>query len=69
MVNVASRLEEQTRDLTCRVVISDDLVQAVRGQAVSEAETLLAGFRAGGPHALRGRTEQVSVWMLGKEFP
>jgi adenylate cyclase len=66
-VNVASRLEELTRVLDCQAVVSDDLVRAVRGQVNGNAETILAGFCEGEPEALRGREEQVAVWVLSRE--
>lgn len=64
VVNVASRLEELTRTIPCRVVASDALVQAARTQVGGEANALLAGFRRGKPQALRGRQKRVPFWTL-----
>ena len=64
VVNVASRLEELTRDLAARAIVSDALVRTVRSQAQREAETLLSGFYEAGPRALRGRLQRVAVWVL-----
>ena len=64
VVNVASRLEEQTRPLDCTVVVSDALVAAAQSEAPAEADGLLAGFTDHGPHPLRGRDETVSIWTL-----
>ena len=59
-VNVASRLERLTRDLDCRAVVSDAVVQALPS---GEAECALAAtFARVAPQHLRGRSETVSVW-------
>lgn len=63
-VNVANRLEALTRDLSCRVVISDDFVQALRREAGDRAEPLLDGFREGELQQLRGRDRPVGIWTL-----
>ena len=60
-VNVASRLEELTRALSCRIVISDNLVRTVRRQ-VDEADNLISGFHDMGPQSLHGREQGVTVW-------
>lgn len=67
VVNVASRLEECTRQLDCRVVASDDLVRQARDQAGAGADAVLVDFRAGEPQKLRGRDEPVAVWTLAAE--
>ncbi len=67
VVNVASRLEESTRELASQVVVSDDLVRQARDQAGDGADVMLAGFRAGPPQKLRGREEPVVVWTLAAE--
>ncbi len=67
VVNVASRLEESTRELASQVVVSDDLVRRARDQAGEGADTMLADLRAGPPQKLRGREEPVAVWTLPAE--
>ena len=65
VVNVASRLEELTRELDCRVVASEAVLAAVRTEAGAEAAELLHGLTEAPPQALRGRSERVAVWLLG----
>ena len=60
-VNVASRLEEATRELHCRLAASNAIVQAARGQG---DDAFVAQLVEAGPQGLRGRTETVHVWML-----
>jgi adenylate cyclase len=63
VVNVASRLEELTRELHARLVVSDALVEAVRA-AGGQRATALAGLERAAPHVLRGRTAPVALWLL-----
>lgn len=63
-VNVASRLENLTRERACRAIISDDLVRAVRSQPNERSEALLAGFRQEEAQELRGRQSLLGVWTL-----
>jgi adenylate cyclase len=62
VVNVAQRLEGLTRQLACQIVVSDDLVDALRAQSPDEAGTLLQGFCAAEAQELRGREQPVAVW-------
>ncbi|NQV81651.1 MAG: adenylate/guanylate cyclase domain-containing protein [Alphaproteobacteria bacterium] len=64
VVNVASRLEELTRTMKVRAVISEAFVEALHEQAGSEANALLAGVEAQSPQILRGRSEAVAVRTL-----
>jgi adenylate cyclase len=64
VVNVAQRLEGLTRELSGQVVVSDELVRALKDQVGSDAESFLAGFRADPPQHLRGRAQPVPVWTL-----
>jgi adenylate cyclase len=60
-VNVASRLERLARPLDSEVVVSDDLVQAVRREnpgGLTELESLHERAR----QHLRGREEAMTVW-------
>lgn len=63
-VNVGYRLEQLTRDLGCRMVVSDEEVRAARTQAGAEAEPLLSGFGMATPQAIHGRDGPVVVWCL-----
>jgi len=65
VVNVASRLEESTRRLGCRVAASDEVVAAARRTLGAEADGLLEGFTEAPPQVLRGRSEPVRLWTLG----
>jgi len=65
--NTASRLEGLTRKLDCGIVVSGAFVEAVRRQAGDEADGLLDGFREGGEHELRGRSEKVPVWIFSPD--
>jgi adenylate cyclase len=61
-VNVASRLEHATRDLDADIVISIDLVNAIREVVtVDEANTLLDGFAPSTLYTVRGRRSRVEV--------
>jgi adenylate cyclase len=59
VVNVASRLEELSRQLDTRLVVSDAVVEASRGRAAA-----LAGLDRAAPQALRGRSAPVALWVL-----
>jgi hypothetical protein len=59
---VASRLEELTRKLDTRLVVSDALVSAVRAR--SDRRAALAPLERAAPQVLRGRTAAVALWVL-----
>jgi len=63
VVNVASRLEELTRKLATRLLVSDALVEAVRA-AGGQSATALAGLERAAPQTLRGRNAPVALWVL-----
>ncbi len=60
-VNVASRLQELTRKLDIRMLISGELADAVRAEGGEEA---LAGFSEAPPQVLRNREQPLSVLAL-----
>ena len=61
-VNVASRLEVLTRTLGVGMVMSDDLVTAVRHEANADGTELLSGLDSAGVQHLRGREEPITAW-------
>jgi len=66
-VNVAERLEKLTRTLKCALVVSNDLVLAVRESAEEAvAEGLLAGLNDKGYRQIRGRSGPVRLWALDR---
>jgi adenylate cyclase len=64
-VNSASRLQNLTRDLRCRLVVSRQLVQAVENSGDAEAQRLMASLIDHGERALRGRTRAISIFADG----
>ncbi|MGF1627759.1 MAG: adenylate/guanylate cyclase domain-containing protein [Alphaproteobacteria bacterium] len=60
-VNVASRLEGLTRELGCRAVIGDAVVQAILA-APTRPLHLLEGLKPLGAHEIKGRDEPVVIW-------
>jgi adenylate cyclase len=62
-VNVASRLEHASRDLAAEIVVSAELVAAVRAAVpAAEAEALLEGFAGAPAQNLRGRDAPLAVF-------
>ena len=64
-VNVASRLEESTRAIGCKMVVSNDLVEALIADTPEQAEGLLIGLKPFENLELRGRDGSINVWTLG----
>lgn len=60
-VNVASRLEQLTRELGAALVVSDTLVVAARDSGV-DPMSVVPTLHEGGTHAIRGRQDPVTVW-------
>jgi adenylate cyclase len=58
-VNLASRIENLTRELDIALLVSDALVEAVRREG---GDSVLDGFRDLGAHAIRGYKEPVRLW-------
>jgi len=61
-VNVASRLEAETRKLDCQCVVSDNVMQHL-SKDCAEAENFAETFKSHGDVKLRGRNEPISVWV------
>jgi adenylate cyclase len=62
-VNVANRLEAETRRLRCRMVVSDELVRHLRTNGKAGE---LAQFRPRRSVRLRGRSTPLDIWIGGK---
>ncbi len=62
--NVASRLQQLTRDLNCAAVFSDDVVRRVRAQDDAATTSLLAGVRHVPPQSVKGREQPIDIWVL-----
>lgn len=67
VVNVASRLERETRAMTADIVVSDAVVSAMKLQSSDAAEALLADYTDGGARAIRGRDEPIHVWSRSRQ--
>jgi adenylate cyclase len=80
-VNVASRVEHLTRALAAPLTVSDDLVEAVRGEAdgaranagdaadagvTDDSAALLEKLTFAGPHTIRGRQGKIGIWTLAQ---
>ena len=65
-VNVASRLEQLSRELDCRAVISDAAAAAAQDTEGSSegAAGLLQGLERRPDQVLRGREQPVGIWVL-----
>ncbi|MEM7465184.1 MAG: adenylate/guanylate cyclase domain-containing protein [Pseudomonadota bacterium] len=61
-VNVASRLEAESRALEVQCVVSDDLMRQV-GEDCPDRESFSMDFRSYGDVQLRGRSQPISVWV------
>ncbi len=66
-VNVAARLEEATRAADCRMVVSNDLVEAALENTPELAEGLLTGLKPLEQLSLPGRVGTIDVWTLGHD--
>ena len=64
-VNVASRLEKLTRELSTELVLSDHLYQQAQEQG-DVGETALEGLTRQAPREIRGLDEPVAVWSLSR---
>ena len=60
-VNVAARLESETRKLDCQCVVSDDVMRHVNGSKLDDAYK--SGFKEYGHLAIRGRKKPINIWV------
>jgi adenylate cyclase len=68
-VNVASRLEHMTRELSADVAASEDLVSALRSTlGPGEADKLLEGFIETEPRVIRGRGGNLAIFFRPSAF-
>jgi class 3 adenylate cyclase len=58
-VNLASRIEELTRQLRIGILASAEILRAVQEEG---GKAMLEGFRDFGLHPVRGRSELVRIW-------
>jgi PAS domain S-box-containing protein len=62
-VNTASRLQQSARTLDCDLVVSQELVTAIKGESEGEnMDSLLGPLQRYGNFAIRGRAQAVEVW-------
>lgn len=62
-VNVASRLEHLTRLAGTSLIVSDDLVRAVRSRGY-EPTAIVEGLRPDRMRTVRGRRQPITIWCL-----
>jgi adenylate cyclase len=63
VVNVASRLERLTRRVATRLIVSDDLIRAVKSRGL-EPTTIVEGLRLDRTQTVRGGLRPIAVWSL-----
>lgn len=66
VVNVASRLEQVTRELNADVVVSDALISTLKSQSSDAVAKLTKSYVDNGERELRGRDEPIHIWSLPK---
>jgi adenylate cyclase len=64
--NIASRLQDLTRDLGCSMVASDAIITTARDHDGRTAAALADGFRRAPALPLRGRSATIDVWAHGQ---
>lgn len=67
-VNIASRLEQLTRDLNTPLVVSDRLISELV-QSSGNDDGLLKRLSRAGAQTIRGRETSVEIWILDKTAP
>ena len=65
-VNVANRLEELTRSLGAKIVLSDAVVKAGFKSGEAQANILLHNFHRTGETEIRGRQNKIDIWQLDR---
>jgi len=65
-VNVASRIEALTRKVGSPLLVSDDLIAAIRDEHADGGAALLETVRRDRDETVRGRTQPVGLWALGE---
>jgi adenylate cyclase len=63
-VNTASRLQAATRDLDASLIVSQDLLDAMRAEVGDVFTSLLPGMEDLGEQSLRGRARPLRLWKL-----
>jgi len=63
-VNVAARLEELTRTMNTKVIVSNDLIEANKSCKVGNDKYLLDSFSRAGNKVLRGRDSKIGIWKM-----
>jgi class 3 adenylate cyclase len=63
-VNTASRLQAATRDLDASLLVSQDLLDAMRAEVGDAFTSLLPGMEDLGEQLLRGRARPLRLWKL-----
>jgi len=63
-VNSASRLQSATREFDAVLIVSQELLDAVRAEDVAGAQALLNDLIELGEHTLRGRSKPLRLWAL-----
>ena len=67
-VNVASRLEQLTREMGASLVVSNELIDAVRASGADPSD-LVPGLHRDETRTVRGRREPVEIWCAGETEP
>ena len=68
-VNLASRLQTATRELTTSILISESVATAVRAAQAEAAIDLLDGLADSSEIELKGRSKATRVWFSREKFP
>jgi class 3 adenylate cyclase/integral membrane sensor domain MASE1 len=63
-VNTAARLQALSRELDTALVVSAELVAAMRREGHPDTDRLLAGIRPAGARQVRGRSAATEIWVL-----
>lgn len=63
-VNVASRLENATREVGCKGLVSQDLVQAALQEGIDQHPETLAKLTRHGAIDLRGRSNRIEIYRM-----